>query len=181
MPVIHDISTFRPKFTDTFLFDNNVWMFLYCPIANYEKKKQRAYSSLYSDLCTRNISIFITSLILSEFCNAWLRIEFNHLNNKSGGTLDYKKDFVPSPQFKSTVQDIKVAVTRILSGTLKNSDEFNAVNFDNITNEFGSCDFNDGYYLELARFKGWKIVTDDADFFKNNSLGIEIVTANLTT
>jgi hypothetical protein len=61
----------------------------------------------------------------------------------------------------------------------KGNDDFNALQFDNILSEFGNCDFNDSYYLEMARYKKWKIVTDDADLFKNNKLNIEIITGNL--
>jgi len=77
------------------------------------------------------------------------------------------------------VSEVKIAIKSILQIAEKNNDDFNAVNFENVMDEFGNCDFNDSYYLELARLKNWKIVTDDADLFKNNKLDITIITANI--
>ena len=56
---------------------------------------------------------------------------------------------------------------------------FNAIQIENVFLEFGRGDFNDAYYLELARMNEWKIVTDDGDLFKNNKLDIDIITANI--
>lgn len=100
---IHDIKTYAPFSSDVFFFDNNVWMFLFCPIANYEKQKQKIYSNFFNKVNTAKSCIWINSLVLSEFCNAWLRIVYNK----------------------------------------------------------------------------WKIVSDDADLFKNNLLNVEIITANI--
>jgi len=45
----------------------------------------------------------------------------------------------------------------------KYPDNFNAVNIDNIINNF-EIDFNDAYYLELCRKNNWILVTSDNDF-----------------
>ena len=39
--------------------------------------------------------------VLSEFCNAWLRIEFNNWKKKAqnNAAADYKKDFVNSTAY----------------------------------------------------------------------------------
>lgn len=42
--------------------------------------------------------------------------------------------------------------------------------------EYNNCDFNDSYYLAQANINKWKVVTDDADLFKNNNLNVEIIT-----
>jgi Zn-finger protein len=80
---IQDISTYIPKATDIFFFDNNVWMFLFCPIANAKKEQQKKYSQFYKEVNSVSACIWINSLVLSEFCNAWLRIEFKNWKNKN--------------------------------------------------------------------------------------------------
>lgn len=89
------------------------------------------------------------------------------------------KDFVQSSKYKEAISEIRDTIRQILSNTEKASDNFNAVNLENSYTELGNCDFNDSYYLELARMNNWKIVSDNADLFKNNKLNIEIITANL--
>jgi predicted nucleic acid-binding protein len=181
MGKIHNISSYKPAYTDVFFFDNNVWMFLYCPIGGYEANKQRKYSAFFNELIRNKRTIFINTLILSEFSNAYLRLEFNIWRKKPEniGKDNYKKDFVDTQQFKQTVGEVKEQINNILKVTEKCSDEFTSISFNNVLANFGlNLDFNDSYYLELARKKGWKIVTDDADL-KNNQSGIEIITANI--
>jgi len=180
MSKIHDIKTYYPTSEDTFFFDNNVWMYLFCPIGNFQQEKQRLYTSFFNRICTANACIWINSLVLSEFCNAWLRIEYNNWKKKPENNFrnNYKKDFVPSETYKEVIKEIKSTLPQLLKKTERCSDNFNAIDLNAIYSELENCDFNDSYYLELARMNHWKIVTDDADFFKNNQLHVEIITAN---
>ncbi|MBN2745690.1 MAG: hypothetical protein JXR34_03105 [Bacteroidales bacterium] len=180
MTKVHDISTYQPKSSDVFFFDNNVWMFLFCPIANAKKEQQKKYSDFFKLVNMVSACIWINSLVLSEFCNAWLRIEYkNWLKNPKNVNKDYKKDFVKSDAYIETIKEIKFALNQIRNQTEKTTDEFNSINFDNVLSELENCDFNDSYYLELARQKKWIIVTDDSDFFKNNKLDVEIISAKI--
>lgn len=181
MSKVHNISNYTPSSDDLFFFDNNIWMFLFCPIANYRKDKQKKYSSFFHQVSSTNASIWINALVLSEFCNAWLRIEYNSWRKKPENLVnnDYKKDFVSSGEYKETIQEIKSILPQIISITLRSSDNFNSINLNAVYAELENCDFNDSYYLELAHQNKWKIVTDDADLFKNNMLDVEIITANI--
>jgi hypothetical protein len=174
---LHNIQKYQPKFNESFLFDNNVWVLLFCPIANAELKKQKSYSSFFKEIKQRNIAIFINSLILSEFCNSWLRLEFNLWKKHFGEQKDFKRDFKPTQKYTDTISEIKNTVKIILSATERGTDNFSSINLDTIFNDFGNCDFNDSYYIELAKTNKWKIVTDDSDFH-NYSKEIDIITAN---
>ena len=179
MPKIFDISKYPLTFNDQLFFDNNVWIYLFYPLGNFNKDKQRKYSEFLKKVILKKNAIFINSLILSEFCNYWLQTEFQRWSKLNPGKKEYKKDFIPTQEFKDAVSDVKSALVQILQIAEKNNDDFNAINIENIIAEFGSCDFNDSYYLELARQKNWKIVTDDSDFFKNNQLSVQVLTANI--
>ena len=179
MAKVHNVLTYQPRSSESLFFDNNVWMFLFCPLASYRRDKQKAYSNLLVKAQQSRSAIFINSLVLSEFCNQWLRLEFELWRKKFIESKDYKRDFVPTSQFKDAVSEVKVALGQILNITERGSDNFNAILIPNLLEEFGNSDFNDSYYIELARLNSWKIVTDDADFFKNNLQNIEVITANI--
>ncbi|HNW97110.1 MAG TPA: PIN domain-containing protein [Bacteroidales bacterium] len=179
MAKIYDITKYNPSFNENLFFDNNIWVFLFCPIANIRKDKQKVYSEFLKNARQKRSAIFINSLVISEFCNYWLQTEFKIWKKANIGKEDYKKDFILTNDFKNTVEEVKITLNKIFQIAEKNNDDFNAINIENIITEFGSCDFNDSYYIELARLKKWKIVTDDADFFKNNKSDIEIITANI--
>jgi|WetSurMetagenome_2_1015567.scaffolds.fasta_scaffold441942_2 hypothetical protein len=181
MTKINDITKYKSSSTDVFFFDNNVWMFLFCPIVDYEKSKQRKYTSFFDDVNTAKSCIWINSLVLSEFCNAWLRIAYNNWKKKpeNTGKIDYKKNFVGSQTYNDSIKEIKLTLQTILKKAERATDDFNAIDLDHIFTELDNCDFNDSYYLELASRKKWKIVTDDADLFKNTKLDVEIITANI--
>lgn len=156
-------------------------MFLFCPIANTHRIKQQKYSGFLKSVRTARACIWINSLVLSEFCNACLQIEFKNWKRlpENVHKNSFKKDFVPSTSYKDAIGEIKDTLRQIISQTERTSDNFNAVGPEKIYSELDNCDFNDSYYLELARMNHWKIVTDDADLFKNNSLNVEILTANV--
>jgi hypothetical protein len=179
MAIIHDVRNYQPSFSDSLFFDNNIWVFLFCPIANVEKKKQTLYSNFLKEVIQSKCAVFVNSLVLSEFSNYWLQTEFKKWKKDNPHGTDYKRHFIPTETFKTSVEDVRIALKGILKIVEKGNDDFNALEFDNILMEFGNCDFNDSYYLEMARSKKWKIVTDDADLFKNNKLNIEIITGNL--
>ena len=175
MTKIIDIANYQPRSTDVFFFDNNIWMYLFCPIAGYQKHKQQKYSDFFSKINIAKACIWINSLVLSEFCNAWLKIEYENWRRKPENVMKskYKLDFIPSDTYKKSVSQIKLTLTQILNNTERCSDEFNSIDLENVYKELDNCDFNDSYYLELARTKNWKIVTDDADFF-NYSNNVEV-------
>lgn len=178
MSKIHNIKDYTIRPDDTLFFDNNVWMYLFSTIGNSKKNKQRIYSAFLQKVLSRKTCIWINSLILSEFCNAWLKFEFNNWIKlpENISKTNYKLDFIPSDHYKNTISQIKNSINDILKITEKCSDDFTSININSIFSELENCGFNDSYYLELAQKNKWKIVTDDSDFIKNTSLNVEIIT-----
>ncbi len=176
-PKISNISSYTPLFTDIFFFDTNIWMYLFCPLGNYNVKKQRIYSLFYSQLIQRKSTLFVNSLLLSEFSNAYLRLDFELWKKETQNySAIFKKDFVGSARYGETVTEIKAGIQNILKFSEKSPDEFNALNIDNITQHLEFIDFNDSYYIELAKIKNWIIVTDDGDFTNYNKHNSQIIT-----
>ena len=91
---IQDLSKYRISSADCFFLDNNVWMFLFCPIGNYKVHKQKAYSRFVADIIAHRATIYINSMVLSEFANTYLRLDFQLWKKQSVNIrADYKKDY----------------------------------------------------------------------------------------
>jgi predicted nucleic acid-binding protein len=174
-----NVKNYQPKSTDIFFFDNNVWMLLFCPLGNFRQSSQKAYSAFLRSIQASRSTVFITSLILSEFANASLRIDFGQWKSVTGNNnADYKRDYVGSSQYQETAETIISSIYNILKIAEKSPDDFHSLNLDTILNELKTRDFNDNYYLALAASKNWKIVTDDSDFFTHNHPTLKVFTCN---
>ena len=166
-----DLKSFSPKYNQMFFFDNNIWMFLFAPIGNYEKSKQSIISNFLRLLKSTNCDIILNSLVLSEFSNANLRLDFNLWKNETKNySADYKKDYLKSLRYENTHKVIESCINQILKLSERFSDNFNSINIENVLNNFKSVDFNDAYYLELCTQNNWFFVSDDIDFQKINHL-----------
>ncbi len=173
-----DIKKYSPRSSDIFFFDNNVWMYIFCPLGNYNKAKQSIYSSLLQNITSAKGTIFINSLILSEFTNRYLRMDFEQWKKQNNYyNFGFKKDYIGTEQYRDTVKEIKRIINIILSFCEKSSDNFNAVNLDEVLKHFSDIDFNDSYYLELANIDNLKIVTDDNDFVNYKGHNVAVITS----
>ncbi len=172
-----DITQYSPKSSDLFLFDNSVWMHLFCPLGNHNFKKQQIYSSFLQRVGTSKSSIFVNSLILSEFANRFFRFDFElWIDEGKRYSANYKKDFIGSPRYRETLRVLTTQINGILNLCEKGTDNFNAVNIDNILRHLQFIDFNDSYYIELSSLINYKIVTDDHDFINYKNHNREILT-----
>lgn len=174
---ITDITSYLPKSCDIFFFDNNVWMYLFCPLGNYNKSKQKNYSTFLKKIETSRSTIFISSMILSEFSNRNLRMDFDLWKEDTGKiNVDFKKDYVGTKRYKDTVEGIKTSINNIMTLCEKTPDNFNVIDLKQVFTHFLCIDFNDSYYLELAKLGKYKFVTDDSDFSIYSNHNIEILT-----
>jgi len=73
---IFDIKRYSPSKDERFMFDTNIWMYIFCPIGDYKKHIVGQHSSFLKKLINAKAEVIINSLILSEFINSYLRLEF---------------------------------------------------------------------------------------------------------
>lgn len=162
---IIDIKNYNSKTNDVYFFDSNIWMFLFCPIANVNQPHQKVYSGFLSTVKSLGATIFISSLILSEFANRYLRLDFEQWKKETSNySAKFKKDYVSTQRYTDTAKEIKVQIRKILQLCEKHPDDFNSINLDNVLNYFEKIDFNDSYYAEFLKNKNWILVTDESDF-----------------
>lgn len=75
--------------------------------------------------------------------------------------------------------DIKTTVrTQILKFAKRLDDNFSNVSLDELFAQIENSDFNDNYYLTMAKLEGFKIVTNDSDFAYSRKIPVSILTAN---
>lgn len=172
-----DITEYSPKSSDVFLFDTNIWMLLFCPLGNVRKKQQQIYSAFLHRVRSSRSSIFINSLILSEFANAFIKLDFRQWEaSRKAEKVSYKKDYVGTPRYREIIKIVTYAINDILKFCEKGSDNLNSLEIGKVLNHLKSIDFNDSYYLELSSFSKYKIVTDDHDFINYKTHDQEILT-----
>lgn len=176
-----DLKNYQIKMSDQFFFDTNVWLLLFGTVANYQKADQDTYSSFLKNIIQRQNPIYITSMIISEFANVLLRHDFKQWTNEKGlVNQDFKRDFVGTTDYQSSVITIKQLILSILNipNILRVSDSFHNIDMNNILDNFGIVDFNDSYIANLSNQNKYKVVTNDKDFQKL-ATNIDILTTQV--
>lgn len=158
----HDVS---PAFS--YIFDTNVWIFLFAPLAGAKKNKQEAYSRLLANILSRKATIWINSIIVSEYVNAVLRLAFKQwMRNNGLYNADFKRDFRHTADYRTTLDDVKTQVADILRICERRPDDFNHIDVGTIIGSMGtaSYDFGDAMIVDACnRNKEIHLVTDDSD------------------
>jgi len=179
MAKVERIRDFKVKSGDCFFFDNNVWMFLFSPISGANSTQQITYSNLLKNIQTAKAAIFINSLVVSEYINRSLKLNYSLWRDrefKSGNRfVDYKRDYRPTEDFDNAQKEAYIEMSDILSIALRKPDDFNALKLNEVMNAKG-MDFNDAYYAVFCKLNRLILVSDDKDL-QNCPLDITILTA----
>lgn len=169
------LRDYEVKGSDSFFFDTNVWMLLFSPLASFQQKEQEAYSRFYAQVVSRDAAVYINSIILSEFYNRNLRMDFNEWVKKSDNIgKKYKPHYVGSLAYQETVETINAAVRRIFQIAVPISDQFNSSDREKIAVEMAHRDYNDNLILEFSSKKKYKLVSNDRDVL-NSSWDVEVI------
>lgn len=168
---IHSTATYDFPSEKNYFFDTNIWLYIYGPIG-WPDQKSAVYSRVLREIRNSNGTIYINCMVISEFINAFSRIEF-----KQQTTYSRFKEFRNSLSFRPVAEDIASNVKKILRNTLTCDPELKVIDLPEIMSFFeqGKYDFNDLVFAEICRSKEMVFVTHDKDF---SELGVEILTAN---
>lgn len=164
--------------TDSFFFDTNVWMFIFAPLANARKSKQKDYSAFLKKIMSRGATIWINSLVVAEYVNAVLRLEFKQWKRqKQYNNADFKHDFRPTSEYKSALEAVKLQVADIMSVATKRPDDFHKADIEQILSSMESMlDYGDSVLVDSCVKNKMILVTDDSDITGLN-LSIPVLTA----
>ena len=165
--------------TDGFIFDTNVWLFLFCPMASANIKKQKTYSSIFAEILNRGAGLYITSLIMAEYINRVLHIGFEHWKNEDRNNrinAKFKETYRNTEHYSLTLTNAKDQVNEILKCAKRHPDNFHIINIDALLEKLDSkCDYNDAYIVYCCEKSGFKLVSDDSDMQAIDS-GITLLT-----
>lgn len=164
---------------NSYMFDTNVWLYIYGPMADAEQNKQRQYTQLLREIADNKAGLFITSMVLSEYINRVLRMNFGQWKRSIGNEkADYKKDYRNTEDYKDTLADVKAQVRDIMSNcTERMPDNFNYLNVVAIVESMGTtADFNDIYLVRRCEASNICFVSDDKDI-QNIPSNIKLITA----
>jgi hypothetical protein len=162
--MIHDIQTYKPSENDKFLVDTNVWLFLHCPLGNHRQNVIAKYSKFYKDIVIAKSKILISSSVVCEFMNRYVKLDYDLQKSTNSAIQEYKRTYRPTAEYKATVKQAAAAINKILPSCQKIHDNFDAISMVNIFNHMEHVDVSDSYMFELVNNQGIKILTDDADF-----------------
>jgi len=141
------------------LVDTNIWLFLFAPNfipSNENQSKIDKYDRIFNNLLEDNELLF-NSLIISEFINRCLRIDFQlKFPNKN-----FKKDYRNSKEYKIALNLTLKQVEKIYKLATPINDDF--MNF-NIKEFRENLDFNDSIILYQCIKNDYLLLTDDKDF-----------------
>ena len=154
------------------LIDTNILLFVFYPL-NTNQNKVSKYSVVLEKLRENSSQLFVSSLVISEFINRWLRMDFekNFLDDER--TKEFKKDYRVSDTYKKTINLILKTIKKIYKNyNIKNIDD-SYVNF-NILDKYKNIyiDFNDLILIHIAERNNLKILTDDKDLINIKELTI---------
>jgi predicted nucleic acid-binding protein len=169
--LVHSIDSYNFPESKSYFFDTNIWLYIYGPIG-WPDQKSDAYSRALKEIRDSKGTIYINCMIISEFINAFSRIEF-----KQQTEFSRYKEFRDSLGYRVIAQDIAYNVKKILKSTLACDPELQAIKLTEVMDLFeqGKYDFNDLLFAQICRAKNMVFVTHDKDF---SELGVEILTSN---
>ena len=159
-------------------FDTNIWIYIFCEIANSKKYLVNKYSATFSNLLRAGNPIFIDLAVISEFVNRYLRISFSNYKAKNNlNDFEYKKDYRKTDDFKEAWENVcNIVKNRILLKVNTVNFKYDKSSLKELLNSNNlDTDFNDNHIINLCRTNNMYLLTHDGDF-KNTD--INIVTEN---
>jgi predicted nucleic acid-binding protein len=168
----HRAANYAFQKGEQILVDANIWLYLLPPPAQPTPRFASAYTGAFANLLTANAEPVIESLVLSEYLNRYLRLEYNAVWK---GTYPIFKDFRNSGDFAPLARAAVTEAREILKlaspkDTLLSQGDIVGIMAET---EAGTLDFNDGVLVETCRSAGWKLLTNDSDMTLG---GIEVLT-----
>ena len=126
---IHLVDGYQFTKSDVFLFDANIWIYIYVP-QEANRWTAKVYSKALAEISKAKGAIFIDVLVLSEFINRYARLEYGRVKNQ--GAFRYFKDYRKSAVFMPVAKAIADASRRILEHCRRTESCFESVDINTL-------------------------------------------------
>lgn len=165
-----NLKDFKAKHNSKLFFDTNVWLYLYYPQhSQVSKTIIDRYSSLFSEVLSKNCLIVTDMIQMSELINLTLQLEYKAYCKKNP-YLSFK-EFRDKNEYKEGLQNAKDFSTNILKTVTLRGGIFTPEELKTIVNKCDRADFNDIYFAQFCYKENAILITHDFDF---NALDVEV-------
>lgn len=154
-----------------YFFDACVWRIIFSPTElPYQYDNQiEAYSNLYEKILANDGCIYITHTVISEYTNSLLRNYFDYWKEKQNNpSLNYKKDFRPSEDYRKFSNSVSTQVRMILEDDailfVENEYIYKKEVAQQSVSNLENSDFNDQLYVQICKKLNYTLITHDRDF-----------------
>lgn len=160
---------------DRILVDANVWLYLFGPEPP-NSARARSYSSVFKRIQLAKSQLFLDVLVLSEFINAYARMQHRILE-LDGKVSSNFKTFRDSSDFVPVAEAIYASVLQIGKVAKPLDHALTVCDLATILAEFakGQSDINDHLIAECCKYHDLALLTNDGDVA---SMTIRILTTN---
>ena len=113
---IIDIKNYQPTSQDIFIFDSNIWIYLfdntYIP-ENYIARSIDIYTDFYKKILNTKAKILISSFNVKEISQKFINNDIRNFKLANPHS-DYKKDYRPTQAYNNLLTHIKSVNQNIL-------------------------------------------------------------------
>lgn len=168
----HNATSYVFQKGEPILIDANIWLYLQPPAAQPPPGFAWRYSKALKNLLGAGARPVIESLVLSEYLNRYLRLEYD---GAWRGVYPTFKKFRISGDFAALSKSAVADARQILKFAAPQDTPLSSLDIPAVLaeTEAGTLDFNDGVLVETCRLRGWKLLTNDGDMTMG---GIEVLT-----
>lgn len=159
-------SVYKIDENEKVFIDANILIFLFSPDFVSSKEYQvDKYSKILELLILNNNELYINSLVISEFINRCLRIDFEKNFQDKSRNKDFKREYRDSAKYIQTLRIIKKEIKKFLKLNVKQiHDSFDRVDILEELDHLDKLDFNDLMIVKSIETYGLKLLSDDGDF-----------------
>lgn len=174
--MMNNIGNYTFTAADKVFFDANVLIYIDGPIGLYKPNLQKKYGDAYNAMLTSGVEMYVSTLVLSEFINVWLRSSFETYNKRLKSSITFK--------YYRNSKDYECEIKTLCSVLKKRLNNIKVVDIDCdnygivaiLTDlETSPSDYNDHIHARTCILHGLSMLTHDGDM-KNFS--IPLISAN---
>ena len=160
-----DLSSLYKISEDEKVFvDTNILIYLFSPdFVSSNTRHIEQYSKIFDLLLQHNAKLYISSIVISEFINRILRIDYEKNRELYP---DFKQDYRKSQEHKDTLKLILKELKKILKISHKIDDTFSNFNLLSWYQKDSNynLDFNDLQIAFIVERNNLKLLSNDSDF-----------------
>lgn len=160
-------NAYKINSSDNVFLDTNILIFLFSPdFVSSNDYQVDTYSKIFEILVEKQNNMYVNSLVISEFLNRCLRIDFNKNFQVDNNAKHYKNDYRGSKEYKQTLKILLKLLHKMLNVFKIQQLDDGFSKFETIT-EFeksDELDFNDLVISRTVLNQNLKLLSDDRDF-----------------